>query len=579
MNKSSRKKIIIILVLILLAIGVAAGCYSCARRQAAEEPVTEEPSPTPEPTPEEPTEPAEPPLEYVAFDPDQAYSYLSDIYCGFSNHGALFLYEASFDKAPESDDNLVYIFAFEMYEDETDFSKGPLTTMEKAHSMRAELDPDYYQLFEQFIPALLVDGEYVPIAEGRYADNIGAIAGNQSDFPTYTSKKGLLIDVNMVGTDKLTDLNLTHAEFNMPISFFLGTEEEASTTPMVTFDYQGQTYYFKEQSLLNYDALFSSFTNSGYVTTAILLNDMNENHMELIHPKSRTKTSKSKYYMFNTTDEEGAKALQAAILFLSERYTDGEHGMVHNWVIANEINQHTDWNYMDTTDLEEYVTAFEHSFRTCYNAIKSNYAAARVYFSIDKEWNSNGGTNEKFFNSKELVTTFARMASEKGNYDWSLAIHPYPINLGRVTFWNHSYNHTADAQKLTFMNLNVLTDYMEQEELLNPDGNVRHIAVTELGFTSSTKGEKMQAIAYAYCYRILEDNPYIDMFLLNRQTDALSEMKEQLAYGLYNHDGSPKYIVEVFAGIDGPDSHQYDQMILNAVGVGSMDEALALAKP
>ena len=45
------------------------------------------------------------------------------------------------------------------------------------------------------------------------------------------------------------------------------------------------------------------------------------------------------YYAFNTEEEAGVRAIEAAALFLSQRYSGGEYGLIHDWVIANEINQ------------------------------------------------------------------------------------------------------------------------------------------------------------------------------------------------------------------------------------------------
>ena len=77
---------------------------------------------------------------------------------------------------------------------------------------------------------------------------------------------------------------------------------------------------------------------------------------------------------------------------------------------------------------------------------------------------------------------------------------------------------------------------------LDRNGEVRSITVTELGFTSAS-GEKLQAAAFAYCYYIIEANPYVDAFIMNRQTDAMEEVKQGLAFGIYDLDQSPKYIL------------------------------------
>ena len=51
----------------------------------------------------------------------------------------------------------------------------------------------------------------------------------------------------------------------------------------------------------------------------------------------------------------------------------------------------------DTDDVEYYAQEFEKAFRIFYQAAKSRYANSKVYFSIDHDWNSNKGKNNKYF--------------------------------------------------------------------------------------------------------------------------------------------------------------------------------------
>ena len=116
---------------------------------------------------------------------------------------------------------------------------------------------------------------------------------------------------------------------------------------------------------------------------------------------------------------------------------------------------------------------------------------------------------------------------------------------------------------INFANLNVLTDYMAQDAFRAPSGEVRHIILTEQGFTaySATKGyvPEIQAAAYAYSYYIVDSNPYIDAYTVSRQVDAPSEVNSGLRFGLWECDmNQPNLIVatkrrkiwQVFRDID-----------------------------
>lgn len=486
------------------------------------------------------------------------------------------VYSLMMPQIPESDDAYFYLFAAESYEDIQKLSGEAAAVWKKERTSQISFAYKEEYLFRQFVPALLIGGKYVPIGKGTYLLNPEELADNQTDYPDVGSKKGVLLDPTMLGTEELTDLEVKHTIYNIPLSMIMG-ETTDEDYPTIVYPYEGKDYYFNGKVINDYDGLFSYLASTGMCSTAVVLNDWNDEHMEMIHPKARNQKSGAYYYMFNTAEEEGIRELEAVASFLAQRYSDGEHGMVHNWVIANEINQFRTWNYMDTRDPVYYAQEFEKSLRIFYQAVKSRYAHARIYFSVDHDWNSNGGNNKDYFNAKDLIEAFNDAATEHGNYDWGIAIHPYPEPLTRVNYWSSENDKTQDAQVLTIMNLNVLTDLLKQEEYLDTEKEVRSITITELGF-SSKSGEKLQAAAFAYCYLIVDANPYIDAFILNRQTDAPEEVVSGLAFGLYEFDHSEKYLKEVFRYIDTDKAQEYTDFMLNILGAESLEEALSWAQ-
>ena len=125
------------------------------------------------------------------------------------------------------------------------------------------------------------------------------------------------------------------------------------------------------------------------------------------------------------------------------------------------------------------------------------------------------------------------------------------------------FTNDFNSPVINFANLNVLTDYFVQETLRTPSGHVRHIILTEQGFTSysPTRGNipEIQAAAYAYSYYLVDSNPYIDAYTVSRQVDAPSEAKDGLKFGLWECDmNQPNLIVatkrkkiwQVFRDID-----------------------------
>lgn len=508
---------------------------------------------------------------------DELSDYAMDVSLLYDGEQKKLRYSLEMPLIPGSDDGYLYLFQADSWEEDGDaLKREPVTRGRKDREWETTFSYQDDYLFKRFIPALRMDGNYVQVGKGVYLLNPEALAENQEPYPELGSKKGLLLDPTMIGTPELTDLNVKHTIYNIPLSHIMG-ETTDETFPTITYTYRGKNYAFNGAAINGYDGLFTYLADQGMTATAVVLNDWNDAFPELIHPEAMNQESGAYYYMFNASQPDGTKTLEAVASFLAQRYSDGEHGMVHSWVIANEINQNRVWNYMDTKDVYHYTKEFEKSFRIFYQAVKSQYANARVYFSIDHAWNSNEGDNDSFFNGRDILEAFNEAALQHGNYDWGIAIHPYPEPLTRVNYWSQEYDKTRDASHLSIMNLNVLTDMLSEEAYRNRSGEVRSVTITELGFTSGS-GERLQAAAFAYCYHIVEDNPYVDAFLMNRQTDAPEEVMAGMAFGIYEYDHSPKYIKDVFRDIDTERSGEYTDFMLNILGADSLEEALSWAR-
>ena len=81
------------------------------------------------------------------------------------------------------------------------------------------------------------------------------------------------------------DLGVKHAIYNIPLSMILG-ETTNTACPTIYYDFRGKTYQFNGAAINGYDYLFSYLTSLDMISTAIVLNDWDENNPQLIHPKS-----------------------------------------------------------------------------------------------------------------------------------------------------------------------------------------------------------------------------------------------------------------------------------------------------
>jgi len=483
---------------------------------------------------------------------------------------------------PESDSDDIYLFALNTYETNLPEGAEPIDTyrIEKTKAtfeFYANLNNRQAnsRLFKKFVVAAKVDGKYKIISRSRYITNPEAVA-KYNVYTPVSSIKGLLVDPNRLNTGELEDLGVKQAAYNIPFSKITG-QTTSGNYPTIHYTYNGKTYAIDGQSVAEYDIVFRSLSKKGIRVTAILLNDMNYEYPELVHPQSRS-GSTAPYVMFNGTEEAGIDAMAAISTFLAERYSGNGHGTVSNWVIANEINARKQWNYMEYTDVYNYSKEYAQAFRVFYNAIKAVNASAEIYMPLDQTWNRNHNDNN--YDARDIIDNFNAIIKEKGNIDWQVAYHPYPVPLTNAAFWNTGAYYkkltvdSVDTAMINMKNVHVVTDYLQREDMLMDSGEPRHVLLSEQGFTSSSGGEGVQAAAFAYAYYIAEANSQINGFLLNRQTDAPEEVAQGLAFGLNYSNGVRKKVYNVFKKIDTSESESATEFAKSILGISDWSSVI-----
>ena len=482
------------------------------------------------------------------------------------------------------DDGYYYLFELQPYEtgigSRTDYAAWCDKTEKLKFSLPfygGDSDP---RLYSRFVVALKIGDTYQAISAPIYVTNPGDVASFTEEYPEAMSKKGLLIELDMLGD--AMELGVKHTTINIPYHHIIGGN--------LKYHYNGKDYYFNEELIASYDKMISSFSNKGIIVTAILLNGWNDAHPEL-HEAGLAKSSSAFYYGFNVSTPEGYETTRALFSFMAERYSgaDYKHGRVSNWIVGNEVNNNKNWNYVGPMDLASYTKLYEKNFRVAYTAIKSRSKNARVFFSTDYEWKKQN-TNLQYA-AKDFIDLFNAGISAEGNIEWGLAYHPYPYPMTEPEFWDDDQtgmvNETFESPVINFKNLHVLTDYFQQAHMRTAGGQVRHIILSEEGFTSDSisrgKVYDIQAAAFAYAYYLVDNNPYIDAFILNRQVDAITEVETSCAFGLWTVDMSrpdkviavmPKNIYQVFKHIDTRKSLRYSEFAKSIVGISDWSEVI-----
>lgn len=484
------------------------------------------------------------------------------------------------DKLALSDDGYYYLFALKSYQDaieDDEYIIEEKKDTELTFSVNLNYNTVSSRLFSKFVIAIKQNGEYLAVSKPHYITNPQAIAKYNPSFISTNSKKGILVDPEKLHGSELDDLGVKHAAYNIPLSRILGNTTNAYY-PTVYYTYNGRTYSFNGQVVAEYDFIFSTLSNKKITTTGIILNDINPGYMELIHPKARDGGGNSQYYAFNATNSEGVEYIAAVASFLTSRYSGGGHGTVMNWVIGNEINARNEWNYIQHLDTASYAKEYADAFRVFYNAIRSINGNARVYISLDQQWGKSLYSNNGY-GSKEVLDAFNKYLKEYGNIDWGVAYHPYNYPLTSAKAWSTSGkagSYVLDSETspvITIRNIHVLTDYLQKEEYLTEDGNIRHVILSEMGYTSSA-GQDLQAASFVYAYKIVEANSHIDSMLFTRQTDAASEVAQGLALGINTQGGAHKSIYNAYKYVDTPQSSAYTDFALKVIGISSWSEVI-----
>ncbi len=494
----------------------------------------------------------------------------------FSSNRKMVRAELSVGGDPTDTDGQIYIFEIKPYQNDLEGRYNPVASFNprETGTVRFDLEagPGEKRLYSAFVAAVRIDnsassqaeraprpmgtGRYEMISERHYITNPEVLAGNQ-DPALNNGKKGLRVNPNLI--DDALALNIKHAGVDIATQLFFGDG--------ISYFYEGKTFQINAALINELDRQVKRLSDAGVAVTAILLNGWNERVPELNRPglTERLPAAMAQYYAFNVETETGFRAVKAMASFLAKRYNGRNgYGKITNWVIGNEINNQY-WNYMGDYNVMDYTRIFQESFRAFYTAIKSECANDNVMFSIDQYWNMEPeAAPVGKYRAREVVEWFNNWDYAGGRINWGLALHPYPYPLAKPEFWDDfetgKLNDSVDSPVVSFANLHVITDFMQNEAIRQPDGQVRKIFLTEQGF-SSTYGQEdrqtQQAAAVALSYSIVESNPFISAYLLSRQEDSMDEAVVGLRFGLsYIADNAliHKPAWEVYRQIDNPES-------------------------
>lgn len=455
-----------------------------------------------------------------------------------------------------SDDGILHLYAQETYQtgaQGVEVAQAPVGTASFTFPLNKNTASS--NLFKKFTIVAIKNGVPTAVSNSVYITNPEAAAAHTTPRRD-GGIKGILPSAQLMHGNNLTDLGVKQVTYNL----LLGRITNGGG---INYTYNGKTYQFNSQYISEYDFVVKRMNQQGIQVTFIILNDLGAD-VTLLHPLARTGVA-ANYYALNAADQAGVEKLEAVASFLAQRYSNTGNGTVDNWIVGNEVNARQMWNYMEVSDVNAYAAEYAKAFRILYNGIKSENGNAQVYVATDQQW-AKASNAKQYFGSRPFLVAFNDYVRAEGNIDWRLSSHPYNVPLYDPNNWTPTGYavHSQSSRYVTMQNIDVITDFLSQPELLSPTGNVRTVKLSEVGYTSSV-GDEQQAIAVTYAYLQAVSNRYVDGLIISRELDDAGEIaqglavgmigldgRHKLAYEYYKHAGDPNFVAQAsaLAGVD-----------------------------
>ncbi len=356
-----------------------------------------------------------------------------------------------------------------------------------------------------------------------------SVPENKNDYPVLPTKKTLH------GTEEdILALGIRQQPININLPNLMTTVKSEDT---IDFEHDGKTYYFIKKAVDTVDAHMRESKKLGLVVTMILLNSprlfgsTGEKALldKCLHPGFDFDSPDAFISAFNMRSHEGQGYYRAFVEFLCERYTkpDSDMGCVAGAIISNEVDSQYVWGNAGEMDVNDYVSEYNEAMRQAWLAGQKHSKSFRVYVSLDQYWHKtahNVRFPKRYYSGRDIIDELNRLQTERGEFPWCVAYHPYPEDLRWPDFWHdRAPDFTFSTPKITFKNMEVLEAYLSQPHMLYR-GTPRRIIFSEQGFNSHSGAlqsltEKMAEAGYVLAYLKAKNMKTVDMFMHHAYTD------------------------------------------------------------
>ena len=444
--------------------------------------------------------------------------------------------------------------------------------------------------------------KYYVVQDGKllagpiYANSI-ASQRNRPAFEMDTIKGLVLEDDSTLAMAQ--DVGASNTVINMNLCDLIVANEDANGNPinnsgnsgLIPFESNGKTYYFNAGYVHGLQSQVAAYSKAGINVIMVVI--AWRVGCPATYPASLLylKVNQNVQTMaFNTSNALGAGYWVAAMEFLADKFSrSAEEGMVHKFVIGNEIDCSYDWNQMipsldangnsQRLPLDTYMEEYTRTLRLANLAVKKYNSQAKVLVSFTHNWAKNRyegnnltSTTIKQYNSyapKEMLDWMNVHIKAQGDFDWGLALHPYPVDHYtsnpltddvKYSGSNSPMPISGDFNTTPFVtpaNLEVYQLYLEQPQA-RFNGQVRSVSLTESGICTKIESKvsaeqyqlslNQQAATIAQYYYRASMLTCIEEFAYFKPHDR--EGDNVLKIGLMDEHGNKKPSYEVWKYID-----------------------------
>lgn len=416
------------------------------------------------------------------------------------------------------------------------------------------------------------DSEEV-VSHARYADDV--YATYSAPAGTLKGKKGIAAGGSSLYISDFGNLDVHSITQNIVLSSIISTKQSNAYGSQIS--YGNRKYYINMGAVTAQDNILKAAAKKGIIVEAILLTP---SESEFRDPEC----TGGYYTMPNMTTPEAVNFYAAALDYLAKRYSKGNFGRIHHWIMHNEVDMGDTWTNMGTQPEMRFYDRYIKSMRMCYNIVRQYDQHASVLGSYTHSWNVKGTD----YSPRKMLEQNVQYSETEGDFRWGVAYHPYPIDLTAPEFWkNDRYEatFTNNSTYVTFYNPEVINAWILDKKHYYKDGTKRVLFFSEQGTNSPSYSDKdlaLQAAGAAWIWKKLKKLDGIDAMQWHNWADNRAEFGLRIGMRAYADgkfkDLDPKPVWYVWQAADTEDEDKVFEPYLKTIGITSWDNIVKTVK-